>query len=114
MLIINYRGSLGYGENSLNTLLGNIGVNDVEDCGNLTKKALEKYPDVIDPKRLGVEGGSHGGFLTGHLIGHAEFKDLFSAASLWNPVLDMTYMLSSTDIPDWIYACCKNTEIDFA
>ena len=26
----------------------------------------------------------------------------------------MTYMLAATDIPDWIYACCKNAEIDFA
>ena len=114
LLLVNYRGSLGYGEDTLNSLLGNIGDNDVHDVGNLTLKAVEQFKDVIDAERLGVFGGSHGGFLTGHLIGHPQFKDLFKAASLWNPVLDMSYMHSSTDIPDWIYACSVNKEIKFA
>ena len=50
--------------------------------------------------------------MTGWLIGHPEFKDLWAAASLWNGVLDMSYMIASTDIPDWIYACCKNQDMD--
>ena len=41
LLVVNFRGSIGFGEDNLNTLLGTIGVNDVEDCGNLTKLALE-------------------------------------------------------------------------
>lgn len=114
LLLVNYRGSLGYGEDCLNSLLGNIGENDVNDVGNLTLKALEQFGDTIDREKLGVFGGSHGGFLTGHLIGHPQFRDLFKVASLWNPVLDMSYMHSSTDIPDWIYACCINKEIKFA
>ena len=113
LLIVNYRGSIGYGEDCLNTLLGTIGENDAQDCGNLTKKALEQFSDIIDPERLGVFGGSHGGFLTGHMIGQPEFKDMWKAASLWNPVLDMTYMVNSTDIPDWIFACCGVEELDF-
>ena len=80
----------------------------------MTKKALELFPDVIDPEKLGVFGGSHGGFLTGHLIGHHEFKNMWKAASLRNPVLDMTYMLNSTDRPDRIFACCGKDEYDFA
>ncbi len=114
LLIVNFRGSIGYGETSLNSLLGNIGVNDWQDCGNVTKKALEQFSDIVDPERLGVFGGSHGGYLTGHMIGQPEFKDMWKAASLWNPVLDMTYMVNSTDIPDWIYACCGSEDIDFA
>lgn len=114
LLIVNFRGSIGFGEDNLNSLLGTIGVNDVEDCGNLTKLALEQFSDTIDPARLGVFGGSHGGFLTGHMIGHPEYKDMWKAASLWNPVLDMTYMVNSTDIPDWIFACCGSEEINFS
>ena len=41
LLIVNYRGSIGYGEDFLNTLLGTIGVYDVQDCGELTRKALK-------------------------------------------------------------------------
>ena len=98
----------------MNTLIGTIGVNDVEDCGNLTKKALEQFSEVVDPEKLGVFGGSHGGFLSGHMIGHPVYKDMWKAASMRNPVLDMTYMVNSTDIPDWIYACCGSEVMDFA
>ncbi len=45
---------------------------------------------------------------------HPEFKNMWKAASLRNPVLDMNYMLNSTDIPDWIFACCGKEEFDFA
>ena len=36
LLVVNYRGSTGYGELFMNSLLGNCGVADVEDCGRLT------------------------------------------------------------------------------
>ncbi|TEB06340.1 hypothetical protein FA13DRAFT_1722963, partial [Coprinellus micaceus] len=52
------------------------------------------------PGKLFVQGGSHGGFLTAHLIG--QFPDKFTAASMRNPVIsggDTT----GTDIPDWYY-----------
>jgi len=38
---------------------------------------------------------------------------MWKAASLWNPVLDMTFMVNSTDIPDWVFACCGDEEIDY-
>jgi dipeptidyl aminopeptidase/acylaminoacyl peptidase len=69
------------------------------------------FSRIVDPKRLCVEGGSHGGFMTGWLIGHPKYKDMWVAAGIWNAVLDMQYMLASTDIPDWIYACCCNKEL---
>jgi len=89
LLIVNYRGSTGYGQDALNSLMGEIGVNDVEDCGELTLLALQKYASVVNPDRVGIEGGSHGGFLTGWLIGHPKYKDIWRAACLWNPVLNM-------------------------
>lgn len=49
--------------------------------------------------------------MTGWLIGHQKYKDLWAASSIWNGVLDMTYMVTSTDIPDWIWACCLNKEL---
>ena len=89
----------------MDSLLGHIGEYDIEDVGHLTELALEKFSDKIDTDRVGVFGGSHGGFLTGWAIGHPKFNNLYKAAVLWNPVINMSYMVSATDIPDWIYAC---------
>ena len=113
LLVLNYRGSTGYGETFLNELLGHIGDKDVHDCGQLIKLAMDKFADIVDPAKVGVYGGSHGGFLTGWLIGHPDYKDLFKAACLWNPVINMSFMNSSTDIPDWIYACCFNRDNNY-
>ena len=66
----------------MNSLLGEIGNKDVDDCGNLTLQALENFKDTIDKKRIGVFGGSHGGFLTAWLTGHPLFKDIWAAAIL--------------------------------
>ena len=111
LLVVNYRGTIGFGKSFMDSLLGHIGSRDVEDCGDLTKKAIQTHPEV-DPKRVVVEGGSHGGFMTGWLIGHPSYRDLWAAAGIWNAVLDMSYMVQSTDIPDWIFACCQNKELE--
>ena len=96
----------------MNSLLGNIGFNDVEDCGELTKLAIQKFSHIIDPLKIGLTGGSHGGYLTGWLIGHPTYKDIWAAAAVRNAVFDLNYMNASTDIPDWIYACVFNKELD--
>eukprot|EP00455_Lapot_gusevi_P040195 TRINITY_DN4538_c0_g1_i5.p1 TRINITY_DN4538_c0_g1~~TRINITY_DN4538_c0_g1_i5.p1 ORF type:complete len:173 (-),score=38.96 TRINITY_DN4538_c0_g1_i5:51-569(-) len=57
--------------------------------------------DTIDNQKLTVFGGSHGGFLTGHLIGQHGAR--FKAAVLANPVLNVSWMAGVTDIPDWCY-----------
>jgi len=40
VLVVNYRGTIGFGKKFLESLLGNIGSVDVEDCGDLTMKAV--------------------------------------------------------------------------
>jgi Prolyl oligopeptidase family len=109
----NYRGSTGYGEDSIQSLPGRAGTNDVADCMTALQAAIDqgkhtvkfacalcsketlcsrkrgarraqgqctawtggsKYAACVaaglaDPKRVAAVGGSHGGFLAGHLVG---------------------------------------------
>ena len=96
----NYRGSTGYGEAPLQSLVGgNAGTQDVADCVRIAEAAIEE--GVADPNRVCVIGGSHGGFLGAHLIGQA--PDLFKCAVLRNPVTDIAAMVPLTDIPDWCF-----------
>jgi len=97
VLMINYRGSSSFGESFLRALPGHCGSMDVDDCIRATDAVLPR----VDRQRLVVMGGSHGGFLTCHLIG--QFPTLFKAASTRNPVTNMAHSVSSTDITDWNY-----------
>lgn len=99
LLVVNYRGSLGFGEEALQSLPGNIGSQDVNDV--LTALDLVVKRGLIDPSRIAVVGGSHGGFLTTHLIGQA--PDTFVAAAARNPVCNLSLMVGTTDIPDWCF-----------
>ncbi|PAN47302.1 hypothetical protein PAHAL_9G250600 [Panicum hallii] len=99
LLVVNYRGSLGFGEEALQSLPGNIGSQDVNDV--LTALDFVLNRELIDPSRVAVVGGSHGGFLTTHLIGQA--PDTFVAAAARNPVCNLQLMVGTTDIPDWCF-----------
>lgn len=66
--MVNYRGSIGSGQESVEFLLGRIGDSDVKDVHFATCQALKQFP-FLDPKKMVLMGGSHGGFLVTHLSG---------------------------------------------
>ncbi len=75
VLFSNPRGSDGRGLEFLN-ICGHYGETDYTDIMQFTDEALRRYPD-IDPSRVGVCGGSYGGYMTNWIIGHT---DRFAAA----------------------------------
>ena len=79
----NPHGSDGYGV-EFSDIYGRYGTIDYEDLMNFTDLVLEKYED-IDKNRLGVMGGSYGGFMTNWIIGHTDrFKAANSQRSISN------------------------------
>ncbi|KAM7539822.1 hypothetical protein Aperf_G00000034934 [Anoplocephala perfoliata] len=98
-LLVNYRGSVGYGNCSIYSLPGKCGVIDVADCAQATEEALRELGIPNLPCFL--YGGSHGGFLVLHLAGR--YASLYRAVVARNPVTNLVSMLSTTDIPDWCW-----------
>lgn len=72
----NPRGSDGFGS-EYGDICGKYGTVDYEDLMTFTDHVLARETD-IDPSRVGVTGGSYGGFMTNWIIGHT---DRFAAAA---------------------------------
>lgn len=87
----NPRGSCGKG-NAFADLQGKYGEVDFRDLMEFTDEVLRRYPE-IDADRMGVAGGSYGGFMTNWVIGHTDrFRCAVSQRSIANYVGD--YLLS--------------------
>lgn len=93
VLYINPRGSLGYGQTFANAVRGDNGGKDYEDIMDAVNYALDQFDD-IDPNRLGVTGGSYGGFLTNWIIGHT---NRFKAAVTQRPISNWISMYGVSD-----------------
>ena len=99
ILLVNYRGSTGQGQTSIEALPTKIGTLDVQDLVAATQEVQDS--GLVDPHKIGICGGSHGGFLTAHVT--SQYPDLFRAAVMRNPVVNLASMVTTTDIPDWTY-----------
>lgn len=94
----NPRGSSGYGQAHGRHIVGDVGERSAADLHALLDAALER-PD-LDATRVGVLGGSHGGFMTTWLIGHS---DRFRAAVSERAVNAIDSFEGSSDI-GWDFA----------
>jgi len=84
----NPRGSTGYGEKFERGIELNWGGKDYLDIMNGVDAALAKYP-WVDTDRLGVTGGSYGGFMTNWIVSHTNrFKAAVTLRSISNFVSD--------------------------
>ncbi|MDP9331045.1 MAG: S9 family peptidase [Actinomycetota bacterium] len=89
----NPRGSSGYDEAWGRAIRGPVeggpgwGSVDYDDVMAVTDEALKRF-DFVDPERLGVMGGSYGGYLTSWIVGHT---DRFRCGISERAVNDMAY-----------------------
>ena len=89
----NPRGSDGRGDEFAD-IRGKYGTIDYEDIMKFTDVVLENCP-YIDEDRLGVTGGSYGGFMTNWIIGHT---NRFKAAASQRSISNWISKFSTTDI----------------
>ena len=93
LLFINPRGSVGYGESFAAEVSGAWGLADTQDFLGLLDHVLAQ--GGWDRDRLGVTGGSYGGFMTNWLLGHS---GRFRAAVTDRSICNMTSMYGTDDI----------------
>lgn len=94
VVLPNPRGSAGYGHEHGRTVLGRLGSVDVDDVLALLDTALERSD--CDAGRVGVMGGSYGGFMTSWLSSHA--PERFTAAISERAVNAWDSFAGSSDI----------------
>ncbi|MGD9403172.1 MAG: S9 family peptidase [bacterium] len=81
----NPRGSQGYGEEHSKAIWGAWGKSDYADIMAWTDYVARK--PYIDRKRMGVTGGSYGGFMVNWIIGHSRrFKAAVTQRSIVNMI----------------------------
>jgi dipeptidyl aminopeptidase/acylaminoacyl peptidase len=94
VILGNPRGSAGYGEDHARAIKHRMGSVDADDLLALLDATLAT--DGADPSRVGVMGGSYGGYMTTWLAGHA--GDRFRGAIIERAVTAWDSFLGSSDI----------------
>ena len=88
----NPTGSDGRGDQFAD-LRGRYGQIDYEDLMAFADAVLDRVPQ-IDPRRVGVTGGSYGGYMTNWIIGHT---DRFAAAASQRSIANWVSMIGTDD-----------------
>ncbi|MCA8831822.1 S9 family peptidase [Hymenobacter pini] len=87
VLDIDYRGSSGYGRDVRTGIYRYMGGKDLTDQVDGAKLLAEKYG--VNPQRIGIYGGSYGGFIT--LMGMFTQPDVFRAGAALRSVTDWAH-----------------------
>jgi dipeptidyl aminopeptidase/acylaminoacyl peptidase len=87
VLDVDYRASSGYGRDWRTAIYRHMGGKDLEDIVDGAKYLVAK--EQVHPKRIGVYGGSYGGFIT--LMAMFTTPDVFAAGAALRPVTDWAH-----------------------
>ncbi|MDJ0925156.1 MAG: prolyl oligopeptidase family serine peptidase [Acidimicrobiia bacterium] len=88
---VNYRGSAGYGRGYRDSLRGNWGVHDLDDCINAALFLADA--GHVDGDRIAIRGGSAGGYTT---LCALAFSDVFAAGASYFGVGDLAALATDT------------------
>jgi dipeptidyl aminopeptidase/acylaminoacyl peptidase len=99
VLYTNPRGSSGYGQAHGRHIFGDVGERSSVDLMAILEGTLASHPE-LDGSRMGVLGGSHGGFMTTWIAGHE--GDRFKAAISERAVNAIDSFTGSSDI-GWFF-----------
>jgi len=104
VVYLNPRGSQGYGQRFTAATRHDWGGKDYEDLMRGLDHVLAAH-SWIDPERLGVAGGSYGGFMTNWIVGHTgrfragvTMRSISNAYSQWG-TSDLAYMKGMWEYP---------------
>ncbi len=94
----NPRGSQGYGEKFAGCIVNNWGSYDYQDV--MAGAELISGKSYVNKKKLGITGGSYGGYMTNWVVGHT---NRFRAAVTQRSVVNLLSFSGSSDIgfEDW-------------
>ncbi|HEV7763454.1 MAG TPA: alpha/beta fold hydrolase [Thermoanaerobaculia bacterium] len=87
VLDIDYRASSGYGRDWRTAIYRHMGGVDLNDHVDAAKWLASEHK--VDPKRIGIYGGSYGGFIT--LMAMFTTPDVFAAGAALRPVTDWAH-----------------------
>jgi dipeptidyl aminopeptidase/acylaminoacyl peptidase len=97
----NVRGSSGFGKRFVNLDNGALRVNAVKDIVSCVDAVVKA--GVADPKRIGIMGGSYGGYMT--MAGLVDYPDMFAAGADLFGVVNFKTFFKHTEA--WMAAISK-------
>ncbi len=97
VLYLNPRGSTSYGRVFSKAVHGEWGEDDYRDLMAGVDAVVAR--GYVDPERMGVTGGSYGGFMTNWVIGHT---NRFKAAVTQRSVTNLVSKFGTSDIGPWM------------
>ncbi|MGN6759758.1 MAG: S9 family peptidase [Leifsonia sp.] len=108
VVMCNPRGSAGYGQAHGRVIRQRMGTIDLADVLDFLDGAISRVPD-LDGSRVGVMGGSYGGYLTAWTIAH---DHRFAAAIVERGFLDPEAFIGTSDIGSFFADEYTGTDAD--
>jgi len=99
VLQMNFRGSSGLGTKHLEAGYREWGQKIQDDITDGVKWAIAQ--GIADPDRVGITGGSYGGYAT--LVGLTKTPELYRAGAAYASVTDIEFLISDDKWYDWGY-----------